>query len=195
MNWQYNLLCKFLSVFFNLMPKLFLAWMSWFSRQCSASVPPIDTFRDYILYFLFIFCHWAHHIRLWVCASLITLLAFALVLNVIFHLWLHEANLVLLLFVHEYLFLCKLWLHRFLFESFLNNCIHFVSLCEFYYLIFKKSIFLRFSCLVINWKMHLTSLRGPASVQLQPSLSGKVKCYLESHPSSYVSWYLSVQLS
>lgn len=50
--------------------------------------------------------------------------------------------------------------------------------------------FYRFYFLVINWKMHCMSLRRPASVLLQPSLSGKTMCHLESHPLSEVTWYL-----
>lgn len=118
-------------------------------------------------------------------------------ISLVFHLWLHQANHALLLFVHKYLFLCKLWTHRFLFECFwtfvyiLFPCVNFTVII---WHLFKKNhkIFDRFSCLVINWKMHLTSLREPASVQLQPSLSGKAMCCLESHPLSNVSWYLSV---
>jgi hypothetical protein len=146
----------------------FLWLRSWLSRH--SSTPLIDAFSDCILYIFKKICYWAHDN--WLSMGILDyLIGLVLVLIDLSPLVPIKPNHMLLILHTSFFFPNVVAFH--FFRVF---CIHFVFLYEFwFYHLFKKNSYIsfeRFSCLVINWKMHLRSLREPASVQLQPSLSG-----------------------
>lgn len=100
------------------------------------------------------------------------------------------SSLILITPIMSYLFWvdteCSRAFHLLLWTFVLRFVQNFICYIHFY----------RFYFLVINWKMHWTSLRRPASVLLQPSLSGKTCLilnlipYLRLHDICHVRTYI-----